>query len=67
MATTSLPLDLAAATADLHAAVDRFNVYVKEQTALFPEHWPEKLTNGEWFEQFMAFLTSGFDDGASDD
>lgn len=49
----------------LHAAVDRFKAYCEREMKAHPEHWPAQLSDGEWFEQFLSFATSGEDEGAA--
>ncbi|MFK4705648.1 hypothetical protein ABIC83_002487 [Roseateles asaccharophilus] len=74
MPDTVTPIDLAnvnrdamtldEAVADLHQMVDKFKEIWRRRRGKFPEHYPEVLPDGEWFEQFMSECTSscGFSD-----
>lgn len=59
---TSTDQDLPEALAALHKDVDAFAAYVRANKAKYPERWPDKMPEAEWFEQFMAFVTLGLDE-----
>ena len=52
------------ACAELHRMVDAFKArWLREHTPN-PEHYPMRLSDGEWFENFLAAATGG--DGLAD-
>ena len=42
----------------LRKDVDQFESWYKTEQAKVPEHWPEQMGEGDWFEQFLLFMTS---------
>lgn len=49
--------------ADLHRTVDRFKAFTARQMHEHPEWWEMPMSEGQWFEDFMAFQTGGADPG----
>ena len=41
----------------MHNDIDGFNKYWHENMEEFPEHYPKEMDEGEWFEQFMLWIT----------
>lgn len=56
-------LTLEESISDLHALVDRFALHCQNDKLKNPEHWPECLSSGEWFEQLLAYSNSNIDVG----
>jgi hypothetical protein len=38
--------------------IERFEKFWKEQQALTPEHFPPSMPPGDWFDQFMQFIST---------
>lgn len=39
--------------------VDRFKTMWEAEGKKNPEHFPATLSQGDWFEQFLTFITNG--------
>lgn len=52
------------AISSLMCDVEAFERFVERDRAANPERWPETMAEGEWFEQFMMFMSNGSHDGA---
>lgn len=37
--------------------IDRFNTHWRENALKEPDKWPLEMDAGDWFEQFIAFVT----------
>lgn len=44
--------------------VERFKAYWVENNQKKPDLWPAEMNAGEWFEQFLTFVTMEMDEDA---
>lgn len=49
--------------AQCRADVDKFEEHWKQGNLKNPENYPSVMEPGDWFEQFIAFLTTECDPG----
>jgi hypothetical protein len=55
MSDTEEEIDIAAWIEQEIAALKRFRTHWEEGMARAPKHWPERLSLGEWDEQYRAW------------